>query len=68
MSARIDLLAQDLPAPMQRWRTTPVGGAIIMTSKRTNRTPAPAPRTTGRARGFEHPEGLRALLIRLHEQ
>ncbi len=68
MSARIDLLAQDLPGPMQLWRTTPVGGAIIMTSKRTKRTPATAPRTPGGAWGFEHPEGLRALLIRLHGQ
>lgn len=68
MSARIDLLAQDLPGPMQLWRTTPVGGATTMTSKRTKRTPATAPRTSGRARGFEHPEGLRTLLIRLHEQ
>jgi hypothetical protein len=68
MSARIDQLAQDLPGPMQPLRTSPAGGATIMTSKRTKRTPQAAPRTPGGAWGFEHSEGLRALLIRLHEQ
>ena len=68
MSARIDFLAQDPPGPMLHWRTTPIGGATIMTSHRTKRTPATTPRTSGRARGFEHPEGLRTLLIRLHAQ
>lgn len=39
-----------------------------MTNHSATRTPAPAPDTSGESRGFEHSEGLRALLIRLHEQ
>nr|WP_115644378.1 hypothetical protein [Leifsonia aquatica] len=40
-----------------------------MTMTRTNkRTPDAKPQTSGPRRGFEHPEGLRTLLIRLHEE
>ncbi|WP_448233167.1 hypothetical protein [Microbacterium lacticum] len=35
--------------------------------KTTNRTPAPSP-APGKGRGFEHSEGLRSLLTRLHDQ
>ncbi len=67
MSASSRLFARDLPGPWDPLRTFPLGGAITM--KKTNtRTPDAKPRTSGPRRGFEHSEGLRTLLIRLHEE
>lgn len=58
-------LAQDLPDPGSLMRTFRVGGAITMTKTNT-RTLDEKSRTSGDRRGFEHSEGLRTLLIRLH--
>lgn len=67
MCAANRLFARDLPGPWVSLRTFPVGGAITM-KKTTTRTPDAKSRTSGQRRGFEHSEGLRTLLIRLHEE
>lgn len=68
----LPLCVLDLPGPGNNRRTYPSGGATTMTtSTHTNstekRTPAPAPGYRVGMRGFERSEGLRALLIRLHD-
>ena len=67
MNATSRVFAQDLPGPMQAGCTCPQGGATTMKRTSSTRTPAAQPGTPGPRRGFEHSEGLRALLIRLHE-
>ena len=67
MNAASRVFAQDLPGPMQAGCTCPAGGATTMKRTSSTRTPAAQPGTPGPRRGFEHSEGLRALLIRLHE-
>ena len=68
MNATSRVFAQDLPGPMQAGCTSSVGGATTMKRTSSTRTPAAQPGTPGVRRGFEHSEGLRALLIRLHEE